>query len=155
MSRVRKVTQKPFKEMDTEQSVVEKQSLDTALSMEAAHSMEENNSLGVDESCQKIRDTSRQAEERYLSQTLDVIRNNLENYGEQVHKMRKDIDEMLAHYHDDNPELNLLLNNTITLHDHMKRALERNEKALNKPYFGRIIFQDETVNMEDGHSVAQ
>ena len=96
-----------------------------------------------------LQNTSRPAEEKHLSQILDVIRNNLDNYGSQVSKMRKDINEMLEHYHDDNPELNLLLNNTITLHDHMKRALERNEKALNKPYFGRIIFQDETIGKEE------
>ena len=96
-----------------------------------------------------LQNTSRPAEEKHLSQILDGIRNNLDNYGSQVSKMRKDINEMLEHYHDDNPELNLLLNNTITLHDHMKRALERNEKALNKPYFGRIIFQDETIGKEE------
>ena len=31
----------------------------------------------------------------------------------------------------------------------MKRALERNERALHKPYFGRIIFYDETLRIEE------
>ena len=122
------------------------------------HTGKENAMSSVSNSTQKpeeereediLQNTSRPAEEKHLSQILDVIRNNLDNYGSQVSKMRKDINEMLEHYHDDNPELNLLLNNTITLHDHMKRALERNEKALNKPYFGRIIFQDETIGKEE------
>ncbi len=98
---------------------------------------------------QKVNNTSRSSEEKHLAQTLKVIQNNLDNYGVQVNKMKEDIDEMLEHYHDDNPEMILLLNNTITLHDHMKRALERNEKALHKPYFGRIIFKDEMLNKEE------
>jgi len=96
--------------------------------------------------CQNI---SRQAEEEHLAQTLAVIQHNLENYGGQVQRMKESIDEMLEHYHDDNPEMILLLNNTITLHDHMKRALERNKKAKNKPYFGRIVFHDEALDKEE------
>ena len=92
---------------------------------------------------------SRQAEERYLGKTLAVVNDNLENYGREVARMQEDIDEMLAHYHDDNVEVLTILNNTVTMHEHMKRALMRNEKAQNKPYFGRIIFHDETLNKEE------
>lgn len=97
----------------------------------------------------KLPGISRQAEEMYLTKTLAVVRDNVENYGRDVAKMKEDIDEMLEHFHDDNPEVINLLENTITLHDHMKRALERNEKAQNKPYFGRIIFHDETLNKQE------
>ena len=93
--------------------------------------------------------TSRKDEEAFLERTLSIIRDNLENYGEQVRTMRGEIDEMLDHFHDDNPELINLLENSITLHDHMKRALERNEKAQNKPYFGRIDFHDETLRKNE------
>lgn len=31
----------------------------------------------------------------------------------------------------------------------MKRALERNERALKKPYFGRIIFQDYALKKQE------
>ncbi len=92
---------------------------------------------------------SRQAEESYLARTLDVIHDNVTNYGRDVVRMRDEIDEMLEHFHDDNPELINLLENTITMHDHMKRALERNERALEKPYFGRIIFHDETLGKDE------
>ena len=88
--------------------------------------------------------TSRQAEEAYLLQTLAIVQDNLIHYGKEVSRMQEDIDEMLAHYHDNDMEVLTILNNTVTLHDHMKRALLRNEKAQNKPYFGRIIFRDET-----------
>lgn len=97
----------------------------------------------------QIQGITRQAEETFLRKTLSVIHSNLERYGREVSQMREEIDEMLDHFHDDNPELINLLENTMTLHDHMKRALERNEKARSKPYFGRIVFYDETLNREE------
>ncbi len=93
----------------------------------------------------EISGISRREEEAFLEQTLSVIRANLGNYGQDVGRLRTQIDEMLEHFHDDNPELINLLENTITLHDHMKRALERNEKALSKPYFGRIVYFDKSL----------
>lgn len=103
----------------------------------------------MDQEKNRIPGTSRQEEEAFLERTLCVIRANLENYGAQVSSMRAEIDEMLEHFHDDNPELINLLENRITMHDHMARALERNEKARNKPYFGRIVFYDETLQKEE------
>ncbi len=97
----------------------------------------------------KDRGTSRQAEEGYLQKTLAVVRDNVENYGREVARMQENIDEMLAHYHDNDVEVLTILNNTVTLHEHMKRALERNEKAQKKPYFGRIVFRDEALDKEE------
>lgn len=96
-----------------------------------------------------LQGTSRQEEEAFLEQTLAVVNANLENYGAQVSRMREEIDDMLDHFHDDNPELINLLENSLTLHDQMKRALERNERARNKPYFGRIDFYDELLEKEE------
>lgn len=101
------------------------------------------------ESEKHVQGTSREAEEKHLKETLDVIHANMEAYGRQVGMMREEIDEMLEHFHDDNPELINLLENTMTLHDHMKRALERNEKAQNKPYFGRIDFFDKALGRKE------
>ena len=91
---------------------------------------------------ERIQGTSRRDEEKHLEETLAVVHENMEAYGRQVRDMQADIDEMLEHYHDNDVEVYTILSNTITMHDHMKRALMRNEKALNKPYFGRIIFRD-------------
>lgn len=93
--------------------------------------------------------TTRQAEERHLEKTLAVINENIRTYGHEVLRMKEDIDEMLEHYHDNDVEVFTILNNTITLHEHMERALMRNEKAQNKPYFGRIIFHDEALDKEE------
>lgn len=96
-----------------------------------------------------IQGTSREDEEKHLEETLDVIHANMDSYGRQVREMKDSIDDMLDHYHDDNAELYVTICNTITMHDHMKRALERNERAVNKPYFGRICFHDETLDKEE------
>lgn len=96
-----------------------------------------------------MKNTDRKAEEQYLQETMQVIQRNLANYGGEVSRMQGEIDEMLEHYHDNDVELWTLLNNTITLNDHMKRAMERNERASHKPYFGRIIFRDETLQKQE------
>lgn len=96
-----------------------------------------------------MKHTDRESEERYLQETMQVIESNLESYGSEVERMSGEIQEMLEHYHDNDVELWTILNNTITLNDHMKRALERNERARHKPYFGRIIFHDETLDKEE------
>ncbi len=92
---------------------------------------------------------SRQDEEAWLAETLSVVCDNVANYRKEVSRMQADIDEMLAHYHDNDTEVLTILNNTVTLHEHMKRALLRNEKAMHKPYFGRIIFQDEKLHKRE------
>ena len=97
----------------------------------------------------EIPGTSRQAEENYLKETLRVVHENVKSYSSEVARMQEDIDEMLEHYHDNDAEVFTILNNTITLHDHMERALKRNEKAKNKPYFGRIVFHDEVLDKEE------
>ena len=96
-----------------------------------------------------IQGTSRKDEEKHLKETLAVIHANMDSYSRQVQVMKADIDEMLEHYHDDNAEVYVILSNTITMHDHMKRALERNERAESKPYFGRICFHDEALDKDE------
>lgn len=93
-----------------------------------------------------MRGTDRQSEETYLKNTLSIIDKNLQDYSSEVTRMQAEIDEMLEHYHDADVELWTLLNNTITLNEHMKRALHRNERAKYKPYFGRIIFRDQKLD---------
>lgn len=96
-----------------------------------------------------MRNTDRKWEEQYLGETLQLVERNLENYGRETRRMQAQINEMLEHYHDNDVELWTILNNTITLNEHMKAALIRNEKAKDKPYFGRIIFRDETLGREE------
>lgn len=94
-------------------------------------------------------EVEKQQEEAYLKETLRVISENVEAYKKDVTKMQAEIDEMLDHYHDNDVELYTALNNTITMKDNMERALQRNIKAQKKPYFGRIVFWDETEEKEE------
>ena len=94
-------------------------------------------------------ESEKKQEEAYLRETLQIISKNVEAYERDVTKMQADIDEMLDHYHDNDAELYTALNNTITMKDNMKSALQRNIKAQKKPYFGRIVFWDETEEKEE------
>ena len=49
--------------------------------------------------------TDRESEKQYLKDTLEVVENNLENYGSEVARMQAQIDEMLEHYHDNDVEI--------------------------------------------------
>ncbi len=93
--------------------------------------------------------TTRADEDRYLSETLEVVKANTANYKRQAAQMKADIDDMLEHYHDNDMESLTELNNTVTLYEHVKTALEHNTRALAKPYFGRIIFQDKTFHCQE------
>ena len=93
--------------------------------------------------------TTRADEDRYLSETLKVVKANTASYSRQAAQMQADIDDMLEHYHDNDMESLTELNNTVTLYEHVKTALERNTRALAKPYFGRIIFKDKSFGRQE------
>ena len=98
---------------------------------------------------------SREAEEQRLHDTLDVVRDNLTKYGAQVTELRAGIDDMQAHFHDDNPELINELENAYTMYNFLENALVRGERALKKPYFGRIDFQDEASGVPESFYVGR
>jgi len=99
--------------------------------------------------------TSRQEEEQHLEETLEVVRENVKKYGEEVSTLRKSIDAMLAHFHDDNPELINELENTYTMYNFLDKTLTGNRKALKKPYFGRIDFHDETLHTDEAFYIGR
>lgn len=90
-----------------------------------------------------------QREEEYLNQTLDIVKRNVENYESEIREMSDQIEEMLQHYHDNDVEVYTQMSNTVTMRDHMQSALKRNQRATKKPYFGRIVFWDETLQKEE------
>lgn len=96
-----------------------------------------------------MQNISREAEEKHLTSTLAIIENHLKHYEKESGRMQQEIEEMLEHYHDNDVELWTLLNNTITLNEHMKRALDNSRRALDKPYFGRIVFTDIASGKEE------
>lgn len=80
----------------------------------------------------------REAEEAHLAECLAVIKANIAVYEEDVKHMSAEIKQMYDQYRDDDPEIFTELSNTITMNENMKTALAKNQRALKKPYFGRI-----------------
>lgn len=96
----------------------------------------------------QMTNTDRNSEMHYLRDTLSIVEEHLTKYEEEIERTQESIDEMLVHYHDNDVELWTLLNNTITINEHMKRAYAHCIKAKKKPYFGRIIYTDEELGKE-------
>lgn len=86
--------------------------------------------------------TERQKEERYLKDCVSIIKKNVEEYEKQIAIMSADIQDMYERYRHDDPEIFTELSNTITLNENMKTSLQKNLRALKKPYFGRIDIKD-------------
>ncbi|MBE5971551.1 MAG: DUF4968 domain-containing protein [Lachnoclostridium sp.] len=111
--------------------------------------------MSSDATKKKLPGKTRRAEEQHLKETLEIIRKNVDRYTEEVSALRTDIDDMQAHFHDDNPELINALENTYTMYDFQNRTLERNRRALKKPYFGRIDFYDETLETDEAFYIGK
>lgn len=92
--------------------------------------------------------TERQLEEQHLEGCLQVIKANIAAYEKDIAVMNADIKAMYERYHDNDPEIFTELSNTITMNEHMKAALSKNERALKKPYFGRIDILNEAGKEE-------
>ncbi len=87
--------------------------------------------------------TDRQQEEKHLQDCVQVIRKNIAAYEKDVAVMGEEIQDMYKRYHDNDPEIFTELSNTITMHDNMKQALQKNLRALKKAYFGRIDIKED------------
>ena len=111
--------------------------------------------MNSEETRRKLPGRTRRAEEQHLKETLEIIRKNVEHYTKEVAALRTDIDDMQAHFHDDNPELINTLENAYTMYDFQNRTLERNKRALKKPYFGRIDFYDETMDTDEAFYIGR
>lgn len=92
--------------------------------------------------------TERQKEEAHLKWCVGIIRNNIADYEEQVRIMSAEIKEMYEQYRDNDPEIFNQLSNTITMNENVKLALAKNERALKKPYFGRVDIVNEDAGDE-------
>lgn len=86
--------------------------------------------------------TERQKEEQHLQDCVSIIKHNIGVYQKEVDKMSAEIQDMYERYRDDDPEIFQELSNTITMNENMKTSLNKNLRALKKPYFGRIDIKD-------------
>ena len=87
--------------------------------------------------------TDWQQETQHLAECLEVIKENIGMYQEKIAVLSGDINQMYDQYRDDDPEIFTELSNAITMNEHMKVSLAKNERALHKAYFGRIDIVNE------------
>lgn len=80
----------------------------------------------------------RRQEEEYLKECVSIIKGNVEEYEAKIKIADAQIKDMYERYRDDDPEIFTELSNTITMNNNMKMALNKNLRALKKPYFGRV-----------------
>ncbi len=90
-----------------------------------------------------INQTERLREEEYLKKCIGIIKDNIDAYKKDIEIMSADIQDMYERYRHDDPEIFTELSNTITMNENMKTSLRKNQRALKKPYFGRIDIKDQ------------
>lgn len=89
-----------------------------------------------------------QLEREYLANCIKVIKDNITFYEKEIAIMSAEIKEMYERYRDNDPEIFVELANTITMNENMKLFLKKNQRALIKPYFGKIDIVSEKGKQE-------
>ena len=88
-------------------------------------------------------DLERQKEQEHLTESYQVILENIAFYQKKAKEMELEIQDLYDHYHSGNPELHNELLVTISMESQVKMELRKNQNAKKKPYFGRIDYRDE------------
>lgn len=87
-------------------------------------------------------------EQKNLDNCVQVIKDNIAFYEREIAVMSAEIKDMYERYRDNDPEIFVELSNTITMNENMKIFLHKNQRALKKPYFGRIDILSEKGKKE-------
>lgn len=90
--------------------------------------------------------SDRRTEEEFFTFCQEIVQENIDKYQKQSIQLGIDIKALFDHYHSDNPELHNALAMSIDMKAQVDNSLAKNEKALEKLYFGRVDYMDK----EDG-----
>lgn len=85
---------------------------------------------------------NREEEEQHLAYCVEVVQKNVDYYQKKADIMGAKIKEMYDNYRSANPELHNELVIEIGMREQIVAALKKNKMALEKPYFGRVDYQD-------------
>lgn len=85
---------------------------------------------------------NRKEEEQHLAHCVEVVQKNVDYYQKKADIMGAKIKEMYDNYRSANPELHNELVIEIGMREQIVAALKKNKMALEKPYFGRVDYQD-------------
>jgi DNA helicase-2/ATP-dependent DNA helicase PcrA len=82
-----------------------------------------------------------------LQYTIEYVRNYNNRIQQEKERIDKEVDYGVKHYNSDNAEqFNDLIINT-TLQDNMKQKLKNLERSSSKPYFARVDFTEQNINI--------
>lgn len=82
----------------------------------------------------------REQEEHFLKKCIEIIGKNFKKQEEELTCLKKENKILYDNYRSDNPELHNDLVIGLDRERVLVQALEKSERALNKPYFGRIDY---------------
>lgn len=92
---------------------------------------------------------TRDYEEKHIVETLETVNRTVSEISAEVAQMKKDIDNMWDQYFAGDVEIWVSLHNTIAMYETQTRSLSKYERAARKPYFGRIVFTDESLGTRE------
>ncbi len=99
---------------------------------------------------------SREAEEAYLADMIQVTQKNLDKVRDSVKKLDAEMSDLRAEIDQSGEKDSLILLHTATAqYDETVRDISRREKARKKPYFGRIDFRDGKTNLEEAYYIGR
>lgn len=108
------------------------------------------------EKSHKIPGTSREDEEQYLRDTIQLAQANLDREKEGIQKLKEDVDVLMKEVNSSGEKDSLLLwNNAKAQLKETVNSLTRYEKARKKPYFGRIDFCDEKGEQDEAYYIGR
>ena len=102
--------------------------------------MEKNNVMGTD----------REHEERYLERVLETVDENCKNLEKEIERRARAVEDLNAQYSDGDLETRDQINSELHLLELAGKELGKNSRAVKKPYFGRILFNDESLYIGRG-----
>lgn len=89
--------------------------------------------------------TDLQFEQQYFDQVTSVVAETSNRLKADIEKAEADIKAMTVQYDEGEYDVASIIINTIDMKKITEKALKRSQKIGNKPYFGRILFDDESL----------
>ena len=89
----------------------------------------------------------RQKEQQHFDETIALLKENVKEYREREIRLKQESDDLFAAVtKGGETELYNQLAASLSILEHTRGTLRKNEAALNKPYFGRIDYDDRENN---------
>ena len=95
-------------------------------------------------------DTSRAYEEQFIETVKKAVDSNCDELARDIENRKKTVEVLDQQYSDGDLETRDIINSEIHLLELSSKELGKNNRARKKPYFGRILFNDESLYIGRG-----